>query len=71
MTEIARAARQGPQLDRDVYFLATTAEELGLLGAHAFAENPPLPLDQIVAAFNIDSVALAPRGRRWRSSAMA
>lgn len=62
ITEIARRLIRGPQLDRDVYFLATTAEELGLLGAHAFAENPPLPLEQIVAAFNIDSVALAPRG---------
>ena len=62
LTEIARRLASGPQLDRDVYFLATTAEELGLLGAHAFAENPPLPLKQIVAAFNIDSPALAPPG---------
>ena len=62
LTEIARRLARGPRLDRDVYFLATTAEELGLLGAHAFAENPPLPLTQIVAAFNIDSIALAPRG---------
>src|SRR5205085_1430606 len=36
--------------------------EFGLLGAKAFAENPPLPLGQIVAAFNIDSIALAPAG---------
>jgi hypothetical protein len=28
----------------------------------AFAENPPVPLKQIVAAFNIDSVAIAPVG---------
>ncbi len=62
LTEIARRLARGPRLDRDVYFLATTAEELGLLGAHAFAENPPLPLKQIVAAFNIDSIALAPAG---------
>lgn len=62
LTEIARRLAQGGQLDRDVYFLATTAEELGLLGAHAFAENPPLPPAQIVAAFNIDSIAVAPRG---------
>lgn len=61
LTEIARRLTRGRRLDRDVYFLATTAEELGLLGAHAFAENPPVPLDQFVAAFNIDSVALAPR----------
>lgn len=63
MTEIARRLARGPQMDRDVYFLATTGEELGLLGALAFAENPPLPLKQIVAAFNIDSVALAPAGQ--------
>lgn len=62
LTEVARSLARGPQLDRDVYFLATTAEELGLLGAHAFAENPPLPLTSIVAAFNIDSTAIAPRG---------
>ncbi|MCJ2177108.1 M28 family peptidase [Novosphingobium album (ex Hu et al. 2023)] len=62
LTEVARRLARGPQLDRDVYFLSTTAEELGLLGAHAFAENPPLPLDHIVAAFNIDSDAIAPAG---------
>jgi hypothetical protein len=63
LTEIARRLARGPQLDRDIYFLATTAEELGLLGAHAFAEKPPLPLGQILAAFNLDSVALAPPGQ--------
>ncbi|MCC6926920.1 M20/M25/M40 family metallo-hydrolase [Novosphingobium sp.] len=57
-----RLARQ-PQLDRDVYVLFTTGEELGLLGAQAFAENPPVPLGQFVAAFNIDSVALGPSGQ--------
>ncbi|MEN9683554.1 MAG: hypothetical protein RLZZ427_1305 [Pseudomonadota bacterium] len=63
MTEVARRLINGPTLDRDVYFLATTGEELGLLGAHAFAENPPLPLGQIVAAFNIDTVAIGPAGQ--------
>lgn len=62
LTEIARRLAKGPALDRDVYFLATTAEEIGLLGVEAFADNPPLPLGQIVAAFNLDSFALAPRG---------
>jgi hypothetical protein len=61
LTEVARRLSRNPQMDRDVYFLATTGEELGLLGAHEFAENPPLPLEKIVAAFNIDSVAIAPR----------
>lgn len=62
LIETARRLSRAPQMDRDIYFLATTAEELGLLGATAFAENPPLPLKQIVAAFNIDSIALAPAG---------
>ncbi|MDP3908027.1 M28 family peptidase [Novosphingobium sp.] len=62
LTEIARRLTRGITPDRDVYFLATTAEEIGLLGAHAFADNPPLPLNQIVAAFNIDTVAVSPAG---------
>lgn len=62
LTEIARRLAKGPPLERDVYFVATTAEETGLLGARAFAENPPIPLKSIVAAFNIDSVAIAPAG---------
>jgi hypothetical protein len=66
LTEIARRLAHpgsaGPGMDRDVYFIATTAEELGLLGAEAFAENPPLPLAQVVAAFNLDSIAIAPAG---------
>lgn len=62
LIEVARRLNKPPQMDRDIYFLATTAEELGLLGAQAFAENPPLPLSRIVAAFNIDSIAIAPAG---------
>jgi hypothetical protein len=62
LTELTKRLSQGPRLDRDVYFLATTAEEWGLLGAQAFAENPPIPLETIVAAFNLDTVAVAPAG---------
>ena len=66
LTEIARRLAHPPAgtppLDRDIYFLATTAEEMGLLGAEAFAENPPLPLSQVVAALNLDCVAIAPAG---------
>jgi hypothetical protein len=50
------------RLDRDVWFVATDAEEWGLLGAKAFAERPPLPLGQIVAGFNLDTIAVPPRG---------
>lgn len=62
MLELARSLKAGPPLVRDVYFLATSAEEPGLLGIRSFVRNPPVPLDSIVAAFNLDMVALAPAG---------
>lgn len=62
VTEAARLLAKGRPMDRDVYIVATTGEELGLLGAAAFAENPPIPLDRIVAAFNVDSTGLVPPG---------
>ncbi|MDZ4274875.1 MAG: M20/M25/M40 family metallo-hydrolase [Erythrobacter sp.] len=60
MLELARRLKAGGPLGRDIYVLATTAEEGGLLGARAFAKAPPLPLDSIIAAFNFDMVAIAP-----------
>ena len=50
--------------DRDIYFVATTGEESGLLGAYAFADRPALPLDQILVSFNVDMTAVAPRGAK-------
>ncbi len=40
---------------RSVMFVSVTAEEGGLLGSSAFVADPPVPLDQIVANFNVDS----------------
>ena len=57
---LARSAEAGAPLDRDVYFMGTTAEERGLLGAYHFADNPNVPLDQILVALNVDTVAIAP-----------
>lgn len=62
MIELARRLKAGPPVPRDIYVLATGAEEVGLLGARAFAAAPPVPLDSIVAAFNLDMIALAPAG---------
>ena len=60
---LAIAARVSTmKLDRDVWFVLTGAEEWGLLGAKAFAANPPLPLGSIVAGFNLDTIAVAPKG---------
>ena len=63
MNEVAEALAKKKH-DRDIYFVATTAEESGLLGAYAFAEKPVLPLDQIVLSLNVDTIAIAPRGSK-------
>jgi Peptidase family M28 len=63
MTEVARDLAKSRH-DRDIYFVATTAEESGLYGAYAFAENPPFPLEDIVVALNIDTIAIAPKGAK-------
>lgn len=52
------------QPDRDIFFLATTAEESGLLGARAFVADPGFPLERLVAVFNADTIALSPTGER-------
>lgn len=57
LLEIARAfaaLEQPPR--RSVLFLATTAEEEGLLGADYFAQHPTVPIAQIVANINLDAV---------------
>ena len=41
---------------RSSYFLFTTAEEQGLLGAEYFAANPLIPLNKIAGNVNIDGV---------------
>lgn len=57
LIEVAgRLARRRPE--RDVLILATTAEEVGLLGAQHFAVDPVVPLASIVAAINLDTIAI-------------
>ncbi len=41
---------------RSILFIATTAEEQGLLGAEYYARNPLIPLKDTVANINIDSM---------------
>lgn len=62
LIETAKRLATGPRADRDIYFLATTAEEEGLLGAHYFADHPVVPLAEITVALNIDTIAISPRG---------
>lgn len=62
LIEVAKRLGHGPRLDRDIYFMATTAEEKGLLGAYYFADHPVVPLGDITVALNIDTIAISPRG---------
>lgn len=62
LIEVAKRLGGGVRPDRDIYFLATTAEEKGLLGAHYFADHPVVPLSDITVALNIDTIAISPRG---------
>src|SRR5437762_2690754 len=45
-----------PPPKRSVLFMATTAEEAGLLGAKYYAEHPLYPLEKTLADINIDGV---------------
>jgi Zn-dependent M28 family amino/carboxypeptidase len=52
----ALAAQSGQRPKRSVIFAAWNAEERGLLGAWAYAENPVVPLERIVAVLNMDMI---------------
>ena len=55
--EIAQAFTKLPEPPpRSILFMATTAEEAGLLGAKYYAENPLYPLDHTLADINIDGI---------------
>jgi Zn-dependent M28 family amino/carboxypeptidase len=54
---IARAYRAlGVKPRRSILFIATTAEEQGLLGAEYYIRNPLVPLQQTKANINLDSM---------------
>jgi Zn-dependent M28 family amino/carboxypeptidase len=52
----AAFAKLNPLPKRSVLFMATTAEEAGLLGAKYYAEHPLYPLEKTLADINIDTV---------------
>lgn len=53
--EAAEAAGMAPG-KRSIIFVLLTSEEDGLLGANYFADNPPVPIEQIVLNINLDMV---------------
>jgi Zn-dependent M28 family amino/carboxypeptidase len=59
LLEQARAfAALDPAPARTVIFMATAAEESGLLGAQWYVNHPLYPLDRTAAALNVDGVNL-------------
>src|SRR5205085_6624235 len=62
LIEIAGQLSHDDHPVRDVLFMATTAEEVGLVGSGYFGDHPTVPLDSILAAINMDTIAIAPRG---------
>jgi len=59
MLAIADAfVRTGVRPRRSLLFVAFTAEEKGLLGSQAFAENPPVPIGGVAAILNLDGMNL-------------
>jgi Zn-dependent M28 family amino/carboxypeptidase len=56
MLEVARAFHTQAPPKRSVLFIATTAEERGLLGARYYAAHPLYPLKDTVADINFDGI---------------
>ncbi|HZB26093.1 MAG TPA: M20/M25/M40 family metallo-hydrolase [Vicinamibacterales bacterium] len=55
LIEVGRAlVAQPDRLRRSIMLVAVTAEEKGLLGAEYFAHHPPVPIERITAAVNLD-----------------
>ena len=59
LLELATAfTKMNPAPKRSVLFMATTAEEAGLLGAKFYAEHPLYPLEKSLADINMDGLSL-------------
>jgi hypothetical protein len=53
---IAEQMMKGPRPKRSILFIWDSGEEQGLWGTRYFVAHPPVPLDRIVAHFNIDMI---------------
>jgi Zn-dependent M28 family amino/carboxypeptidase len=61
--EIARLFKAAPAPDRTIAFAFWTAEERGLLGSEAYAQNPVFPAEKTVANFGLDILQTAGRAK--------
>jgi Zn-dependent M28 family amino/carboxypeptidase len=57
VVELAEAFSMAERPRRSIIFLGVAGEEAGLLGSHYFAENPSVPLSQIIADLNADMIS--------------
>jgi Zn-dependent M28 family amino/carboxypeptidase len=64
----AQALARAPRAKRPMIFLATAAEESGLLGSEAYVRNPVVPLDRTAGVLNLDVTNV--RGRTRDISAL-
>lgn len=54
-----------------VYIVALDGEEMGLRGARAFVESPPVPLDRVALNVNFDMLAKNARGELYAAGGSA
>jgi hypothetical protein len=67
VVEIAEAfSRLRPRPKRSLLFLNVSGEEKGLWGSAYFADHPTVPMNNVVAALNIDMI-----GRNWKDTIVA
>lgn len=59
--EVAEAVVMDPP-KRSVIFILFAGEEMGLKGSRYFVDNPPVPLDKIVANINMDMIGRTGNG---------
>lgn len=60
----AKAKKEGHGPKRSIMFVNFTGEEKGLLGSKYFADNPVVPLENIVANLNIDMIGRIGKDRK-------
>lgn len=63
LLEIARRMKASAPPQRSIVFAAWTAEERGLLGSEAYAQDPVYPMDKTVANLTIDVLQTAGKAR--------
>lgn len=73
LMELAEAFAKGNQPKRNIVFLWTTCEEIGMFGAEYYAQHPAIPLDKTVACINLDMIGRVyePRDSLWLFSGKA